>query len=213
MNASKRYRAVIFDLGGVVFPSPIDAMRAFEREHGLPHRFLSEVVLTDPVDGAWSRLERGELSVASFCEAFGSECAAAGHTIDATAFMAAISSGGDARPEMVSAILAIRAHGLKTGALTNNWPGAGGPGESRATMETLFDTVVESAAEGLRKPDRHIYLLACERLGVEPGASVFLDDLGANLKPARDLGMTTIKVADPVKALNELEDVLGFPLS
>jgi putative hydrolase of the HAD superfamily len=212
-----RYEAVIFDLGGVVFPSPIHAMREFERERGLPHRFLSEVVLTDVENGAWSRLERGELSVADFCAAFETECAAAGHPIDGAAFMAAISSGSGAREEMLTAIEAIRSHGLKTAALTNNWPGAGsdedGHAPTRAVMDPHFDVIVESAIEGLRKPDPRIYLLVCERLGVDPKAAVFLDDLGANLKPARELGMTTIKVADPETALAELAHVLGFPLA
>lgn len=210
------YRAVIFDLGGVVFPSPIDAMRAFEREHGLPHRFLSEVVLTDPANGAWSRLERGELTVPAFCGDFEAECAAAGHAIDGAAFMAAISTGSEARPEMVAAIRSIRARGLKTGALTNNWPGAGrddGHDAIRGAAEQLFDTLVESAVEGLRKPDPRIYWLVCDRLGVSPEESVFLDDLGANLKPARELGMATIKVAEPGAALAELQEVLGFSLS
>lgn len=212
------HEAVIFDLGGVVFPSPIDAMREFERTNGLPHRFLSEVVLTDVEHGAWSRLERGELTIPEFCTAFEAECEAAGHVIDATAFMGSISGGSGARAEMITAIRAIRGHGLKTAALTNNWPGAGaGPGPNgdggvRTTTETIFDVVVESAVEGLRKPDPRIYLLVCERLGVDPAAAVFLDDLGANLKPARELGMTTIKVADPHAALAELAGVLGFAL-
>jgi putative hydrolase of the HAD superfamily len=210
------YRAVIFDLGGVVFPSPIDAMRNFERDEGLPHRFLSEVVLSDPEHGAWSRLERGELSVPEFCAAFEAECASAGHTIDGAAFIAALSSGSGARPEMVAAIGAIRARGLRTGALTNNWPGAGsddGHDAVRDATEELFDTIVESSVEGLRKPDPRIYLLACDRLDVRPEESVFLDDLGVNLKAARALGMATIKVADPADALAELEQVLGFALS
>jgi putative hydrolase of the HAD superfamily len=72
---------------------------------------------------------------------------------------------------------------------------------------------VESAVEGLRKPDPRVYELACERLGVRPQESVFLDDLGVNLKAARALGMTTIKVTDPAAALAELESVLGFTLA
>jgi len=217
------HAAVIFDLGGVVFPSPIDTMREFEQANGLPHRFLSEVVLADVEHGAWSRLERGELTIPEFCVAFQAECEAAGHAIDATAFMGAMGSGAGARPAMIRAIRAIRAHGLKTAALTNNWPGAGDAGDAgsdgggfcgiRDAAEPLFDTVVESAVEGLRKPDPRIYLLVCERLGIEPPAAVFLDDLGANLKPARELGMTTIKVADPDLALGELAGVLGFPVS
>ncbi len=76
----------------------------------------------------------------------------------------------------------------------------------------MFDTIVESAVEGVRKPDPRFYLIACERLGVEPDRCVFLDDLGVNLKPARALGMRTIKVADPTEALSELEGLLGIPL-
>jgi putative hydrolase of the HAD superfamily len=217
------HEAVIFDLGGVVFPSPIDTMREFEQANGLPHRFLSEVVLTDVEQGAWSRLERGELTIPEFCAAFEAECETAGHVIDATALMVGIGGGAGVRPAMIRAIRAIRAHGLKTAALTNNWPGAadtsgdagsaGRFGGLRDDTDPLFDTVVESAVEGLRKPDPRIYLLVCERLGIEPAAAVFLDDLGANLKPARELGMTTIKVADPDLALVELAGVLGFRLS
>lgn len=210
------YRAVIFDLGGVVFPSPIDVFRAYERERGLPHRFLSEVVLADPERGAWARLERGELTVSEFCTEFEAECAAAGERVDATALMGSIAGGFDPRPEMVSALRSIRARGLRTGALTNNWA-ADEAGESRdrgvTQLADLFDTIVESAVEGLRKPDPRIYELACRRLEVTPAESVFLDDLGVNLKAARALGMTTIKVVDPGDALAELTAVLGFPLS
>jgi putative hydrolase of the HAD superfamily len=206
------YRAVIFDLGGVVFPSPIDVFRDYEREEGLPHRFLSEVVLADPEAGAWARLERGELTMAEFCAEFEAECTAAGRRIDATALMNAVGEGFAPRPEMVTAITAIRAHGLKTGALTNNWT----PDEPRegglSDLTDVFDVVVESAVEGVRKPDPRIYELACERLGVRPDESVFLDDLGVNLKAARALGMTTIKVAAPTDALAELSEVLGFAL-
>ena len=113
---------------------------------------------------------------------------------------------------MVAAIGVIRARGLKTGALTNNWADEAGRREASPT-EGWFDVVVESAVVGLRKPDPRIYRMVCERLDVTPRATVFLDDLGANLKPARALGMTTIKVAAPDAALAELESVLGFGLT
>jgi putative hydrolase of the HAD superfamily len=208
------YRAVIFDLGGVVFPSPIDVFRQYEQERGLPHRFLSDVVLADTDGGAWARLERGELTVAEFCDVFEGECAAAGQQIDATALMGAIAGGFDPRPEMVRALRTLRARGLRTGALTNNWAADDAADPSRrglTTLSDLFDTIVESAVEGLRKPDPRIYELVCARLDVTPAESVFLDDLGVNLKAARALGMTTIKVADPHAALDELADVVGIP--
>ena len=65
---------------------------------------------------------------------------------------------------------------------------------------------------GLRKPDPRIYRLACESLAIEPSEAVFLDDIGRNLKAARELGMTTIKVEQPEEALDALSDLLGFPL-
>jgi putative hydrolase of the HAD superfamily len=207
------YRAVIFDLGGVVFPSPIDVFRSYEDQHGLPHRFLSEVVLADAERGAWARLERGELTVAEFCTEFEAECAAAGERVDATALMDAVAGGFDPRPEMVDALRALRSHGLRTGALTNNWVADEPSDRGLTALTDLFDTVVESAVEGLRKPDPRIYELVCARLEVRPPESVFLDDLGVNLKAARALGMTTIKVVDPGEALAELAAVVGFPLA
>jgi len=207
---------VIFDLGGVVLPSPFDTFAAYERDHGLPDRFIRGVVAAGREHGAWARLERGELDFDGFTTAFSAECAAAGGEVDAVALMAAIGSGHVPRPEMVSAIRAIRGHGLRTGALTNNWAAPGptenGDASGVRALADLFDTIVESAVEGLRKPDPAIYELACTRLDVEPGESVFLDDLGVNLKPARALGMATIKVSDPQDALHELSALLGFAL-
>ena len=204
---------MVFDLGGVVFPSPLDVFRAYERDHGLPHRFLSEVVLAEPEHGAWSRLERGELNFDEFCDAFDAECAAHGGAVSARELMDAVRVGHDAPPEMVTAIGAIRLHGLKTAALTNNWADDAARTDRASPTDNWFDVMVESAVEGLRKPDPRIYALVCERLDVSPPAAVFLDDLGANLKPARELGMRTIKVAEPEVALTELEAVLGFELT
>ena len=81
-----------------------------------------------------------------------------------------------------------------------------------AAIHELFDEIVESSVVGVRKPEPRFYEIACERLGVAPAECVFLDDLGINLKPARAMGMTTIKVVDPAAAIAELETVVGFPL-
>ena len=72
--------------------------------------------------------------------------------------------------------------------------------------------IVESSKVGVRKPEPRFYEIACEELGIEPSEAVFLDDLGINLKPAKAMGMTTIKVVDPAEAIAELERVVGFPL-
>lgn len=228
----RSYDAVVFDLGGVVFPSPLDAFRAFERDHNLPHRFLSEVVLGGGDTGAWSRLERGEVTLDEFAGEFADECDRRGEEVDARALMTAVAEGLAPRPAMVDAIRSIRGHGLSIAALTNNWavadpfpsvtahnlPGAVTAEARRPFSDEMthlgefFDVVVESAVEGLRKPDPRIYTLVCDRLDVVPDRVVFLDDLGTNLKPARALGMTTIKVTDVDEALNALGSALGLAL-
>jgi putative hydrolase of the HAD superfamily len=207
------YRAVLFDLGGVVFPSPFDAFALYERSHGLPDGFIRGVVAASADHGAWARLERNEVTFAEFSTAFAAECAAAGGRVDPTVLMREIGRGMEPIPVMLAAIEAIRTNGLQVGALTNNWAPTGTEGDHAPhSLGHLgrFDVVVESAVEGLRKPDPRIYTLACDRLGVRPDETVFLDDLGVNLKPARELGMTTIKVEDPIDALCDLSQVLGF---
>jgi putative hydrolase of the HAD superfamily len=203
-------RAVIFDLGGVVMGSPLHAIAAYERELGIPAGSVNRLVVATGSGGAWSRLERGELGLEEFYPRFDAECAAAGHPLSARAMMQRIAEAAQPRPTMLAAVRAIRARGLRTSALTNNWQGDGT--RERDWLGALFDVVVESALEGVRKPDPRIYQLTLARLGVEPPEAVFLDDIGRNLKPARALGMRTIKVDEPDAALDELAGLLGFPL-
>jgi len=203
------HRAVIFDLGGVVLDSPLHAIAALERDEGIPAGFVNRVVVTTGAAGAWSRLERGELALADFYAAFDRECAAAGHALSAQRLMQRIALGSQPRPAMLAAVRQIRARGLRAAALTNNWTGEG---EGTATLRPHFDVFVESSVVGLRKPDPRIYEHACRCLAIEARQAVFLDDIGSNLKTARALGMTTIKVTVPEQALAELEAVLGFAL-
>jgi putative hydrolase of the HAD superfamily len=207
-----QWRAVIFDLGGVVLDSPLHAIARFERAEGIPEGFVNRVVATTAPHGAWSRLERGELGLTDFFGAFEADCRAAGHAIDARRMMERIGESSGPRPAMLQAIARIRARGLRAGALTNNWAREGGEEGAGAQLRPLFDAFVESSAVGLRKPDPRIYQLACRELGVTPPEAVFLDDIGGNLKAARALGMATIKVSEPLAALDELEALLGFAL-
>jgi putative hydrolase of the HAD superfamily len=207
-------RAVIFDFGGVILTSPFDAFARYEAENALPAGFLRQLNATDPDTNAWARLERSEVDLAGFAELFEAEAAAAGHRIDGRAVLALLA--GQLRPQMVEALR--RCHDrLKTAMLTNNFvphePDDAAPrANPMAEVLTLFDVIVESSRVGLRKPDPAIYRLVCDELGVEPDEAVFLDDLGINLKPARAMGMTTIKVGDPDDAIADLEAVVGFPL-
>ena len=205
------YRAVIFDLGGVVVPSPFDAFDDYDRAAGLDLGTVRALIRTSSETGAWAALEKSALTHDQFVAALTAEASNAGFALDVAELMRLIGQNGGPRPAMLRAIERISAEGLKTAALTNNWLPPDGAGETR--FRTLpFDVIVESAVEGLRKPDVRIYELVLERLAVDAGETVFLDDLGINLKPARTMGMTTIKVGDPAVALAELEAALGFSL-
>jgi putative hydrolase of the HAD superfamily len=207
------YRAVVFDLGGVVFPSPFEAFDAYDTATSLPPGSVRALIRTSSEEGAWAALERGELTIDAFITALELEAEQRGFRLDAHRLMASMGSGFGARPVMVHAIERIRGEGLRVAALTNNWPRAERQPDANGFGALGFDVVVESSVEGLRKPDPRIYELVLDRLGVRADEAVFLDDLGINLKPARALGMTTIKVTDPDAAIRELESTLGFALT
>jgi putative hydrolase of the HAD superfamily len=207
------FRAVIFDLGGVVFPSPFEAFDAYDHGNDLKKGTMRSLIRTSSETGAWAALERGELTMDEFVVALEAEALAAGFRLDARRLMGLIGSSLGPRPEMTRAIELIRAGGLRTGALTNNWADERTRSSPSGLRETgFFDVIVESAVEGLRKPDPRIYTLALARLNVLASETVFLDDLGMNLKPARDMGIRTIKVVDPDVAITELETILGLAL-
>jgi epoxide hydrolase-like predicted phosphatase len=204
-------RAVLFDLGGVVLDSPLDVFAAYERELGLPVHTLNQAIIGAGHAGAWARLERGELTMREFFGAFDAELAAGQVRISAEALMAKIADNTQLRPAMLTAIRTIRSAGLKVGALTNNWASD----DQFHKMDVLrpeFDVFIESAKVGLRKPDPQIYELACRAFGVKPAEVVFLDDIGGNLKAARALGMTTLKVTDYRETLRELGALVKLEL-
>jgi putative hydrolase of the HAD superfamily len=206
--------AVLWDFGGVILTSPFEAFAAYEREAELPEGFIRRVNVTNPDDNAWARLERGELDQEGFAAQFEEEARWLGWHVSGHRVLDLLA--GEVRPEMVTALIRCRTAGLRTACLTNNfvaWDERADPRADVAEVMALFDVVVESSRVGVRKPEPRFYELACELIGVEPEACVFLDDLGINLKPARAMGMTTIKVSDPAVALAELESVLGIPLS
>lgn len=202
--------AVIFDLGGVVMGSPLHAITRYENDHGLPAGAVNRVVVESGDRGAWSRLERGELTVEAFFSPFETDCRACGVELSGEKLMAYIAEAGVPRPRMIEAIRRIRRRELRVGALTNNWVREGQSEGHR--LREHFDVFVESAIVGLRKPDPRIYELVCRELVVAPPRAAFLDDIGRNLKTARALGMSTIKVDDPDVALRELGALLGFDL-
>ena len=209
--------AVLWDFGGVILSSPFEAFRRYEAEAGLPKDFIRGLNARNPDTNAWAKMERSEVSLAGFVELFEAEALAHGHRLDGWRVLQSIS--GDIRPQMVEALRRCKA-AFRVACITNNMKAGEGPGMARspekakavAEIMALFEHVVESSRVGLRKPDPLIYRHACDLLGVAPENCIYLDDLGINLKPARAMGMRTIKVGDPDVAIAELEAMVGMPL-
>ena len=207
--------AVIWDFGGVLTTSPFEAFARFERKHGLPIDIIRRTNAANHLENAWAKFERAEVDTETFDALFAAESLALGAEVRGRDVLPLLA--GDLRPEMVEALKRINAN-FKTGCITNNLPAnAIGSAAGRtlyiAEVMALFDHVIESAKIGLRKPDPRIYEMMVEALKVNPKNCVYLDDLGINLKPARAMGMTTIKVTSGAQAIAELEAVTGMKLT
>ena len=209
-------KAVFWDFGGVITSSPFESFNRFEKENNIPENFLRRVNSSNPDDNAWAKLERSEVDLIKFNELFLEESKNLGHAVPGKEVIALLK--GEVRPQMISALKSIKNRMIQA-CLTNNiqamdkaFEGNVSASGKHDEVMQLFDFVIESSKENVRKPDPEFYLLACKRAKIEPNEAIFLDDLGINLKPAKELGMTTIKVIDPDVALDELQSFLDFNL-
>ncbi len=209
--------AVLFDFGGVITSSPFDGFSAYEKEANLPEGLIRKINSTDPDTNAWAKFERSQITREDFLELFASEAAALGYTVDSERVLQCLST--QIRPKMVQTVERLSKI-YKTAILTNNLIEVSeediNPGPSRehlGSVSSVVDTIIESSKIGVRKPDKAFYRIACEVLDVAPKECVFLDDLGINLKPARAIGMTTIKVLSEPQALHDLGAVLNEDLT
>ncbi len=208
------FRAILFDFGGVILTSPFEIFAAYEASAKLPAGFLAKINTINPDTNAWAQIERGEIDEAEFYRRFEAEGQALGFAFDAKQLVSMLS--GEIRVEMVDVVRHLRER-YTVACLTNNMALGLGTAMSRtaeaaaevAEVMGLFEFVIESRELRVRKPEPMFFLRACEIIGVQPEQCVFLDDLGINLKTAKQLGMTTIKVGDPGVAIAELEAVLG----
>ena len=209
-------KAVFWDFGGVITSSPFESFNRFEFKNELPKDFLRSVNSTNPDNNAWAKLEKSEVSIEEFNDLFLEESRALGHPVPGKEVIRLLK--GEVRPEMINTLNTIKNKMIQA-CLTNNIQAmdkefegnVSASGKHNKIME-LFDFVIESSKENVRKPDPEFYLLACKRANIDPTEVIFLDDLGVNLKPARELGMITIKVIKPEVALEELESYLPFKI-
>uniref|UniRef100_A0A7M4F8L0 Acyl-CoA dehydrogenase family member 10 n=1 Tax=Crocodylus porosus TaxID=8502 RepID=A0A7M4F8L0_CROPO len=213
-RAARLCRAVVFDMGGVLLPSPYARARDWEVWNRVPPGTVQRALICGGDDRPWMKYVRGELTAAEFVQAFAQQCFEITNSpVPVDSFLSDLTSKemSEQLPVMTEAIRCIRAEGLKTAVLSNNFYLHSGASFLPLDRKQ-FDVIIESCREGICKPDPRIYMLCLERLGVQPNESIFLDDIGQNLKAAAQLGMSTLKVDDPEVAVKELENFLGFPL-
>ena len=204
-----KLEAILWDFGGVFTTSPFENFNLLEERCGAPRDFIRTLNSVNPTTNAWAQFESNQVSLEEFDELFAKESKLAGHEIRGKEVISMLS--GDLRPKMVE-LLKLCKEQYKVACITNNVKAGRGPGMSRdddkaskvSKVMALFDDVVESSVEGIRKPNPEIYKLACQRISVEPEKCLFIDDLGINLKPAKELGMKTIKVLSEAQALKDI---------
>jgi putative hydrolase of the HAD superfamily len=155
-------------------------------------------------------LETGKVSEPDFVAMLGAQLSEdLGRHIDLTEFSAHYFDGLEPNTPMLDEMAALRDAGYRMGLLTNNVREWEPRWRAMLPVDELFEVVVDSGFVGVRKPDRRIYEITCERLGVEPEECVFVDDFGHNCDAARELGMTAVWFRDTDQAVAELRDVIA----
>jgi epoxide hydrolase-like predicted phosphatase len=209
-----RYEAVLFDFGGVLTPSPLHGLRQAALEMGIPPEVAFATVFggyDEDTDHPWHRLERGEVSIEDALAAIATLAGEAGYDLDPVAMLTSGMGGSIIREDVVDAIREVRAAGLRSAIVTNNIKEFSETWRAMIPVTELFDCVVDSCEEGIRKPDPRIFRIALDRLGgIAPERAVFLDDAPGNVLAARALGIHAIQVdPDHNAAFEELRTVLA----
>jgi epoxide hydrolase-like predicted phosphatase len=200
-------RGLLVDWGGVLTTDVFESFEAFCVAEGLRPETVRDAFMTDPhARQLLGEFERGRLENAEFERKF----AAVLGVGQPVGLIERLFGRMKSDHAMQDAVIACKAAGVRTGLLSNSW-GAGT--YDRRRFDELFDVLVISGEEGIRKPEPRIYEIAAERMALAPEELVFIDDLRGNLKPARALGMATVHHTDAAASIVQLEELLGVALS
>ena len=209
-----QYSSIFWDFGGVITSSPFEAFNKFEKENKLPENFLRKVNSTNPENNAWALLEQSKINQEEFNKLFFQESSQLGHGVAGLKVLNLLE--GELRMGMVNVIRKLNKLGFTQACLTNNFIPSDENQPDRIDLDKktevfdLFDFVFESKEIGLRKPDQAFYDHVIKEVNISPNKIIFLDDLGINLKPAKAMGITTIKVISESQAKKDLSEILNI---
>lgn len=196
-------RAVIFDFGGVLIRMVDDRPRLKLAEQlGLPLSQLDDLVF---FSDSSQKASRGEISVGMHWEAVRN---ALGIRIeDMPGFLEQYWSADDVNWQLLDTIRDLHPR-YKVGLLSNAWDDLRLTLQTRWDIAGLFDELIISAEVKMVKPDPRIFRLAADRLGVQPGEIVFIDDIADNIEAARKEGWISIQYQDTQKTIDALNQYL-----
>jgi epoxide hydrolase-like predicted phosphatase len=206
-DPGKRYPGLLVDFGGVLTTDVFVSFAAFCETEGLEPDTVRQKFRADPGGRELLfELELGHITEAEFEPRFAELLGVR----DSARLIDRLFAGMAPDERMIAAVRAARQAGVRTGMVSNSW---GKGSYDRELLPVLFDGLVISAQEGMRKPDPQIYLLGAERIGLAPEDCVFVDDLPGNLKPARAMGMATVHHLGAESTVPALERLLGVALA
>lgn len=200
-------KGLLVDFGGVLTTNVFESFRTFCEQEGLDPDTVKRLFREDPRALEQLRaLEKGEVTEEEFAERFGPIVGVE----DTDGLVDRLFAGIEPDEAMIGAVKQAKANGIKTGLISNSW----GHGRyDRDAFPQMFDGVVISGEVGLHKPQREIFELGAERVGLEPGDCVFVDDLRENCVGAEAVGMTAILHRGAETTLPELGRLLGLELA
>tara|TARA_B100001093_G_scaffold244203_1_gene233844 strand:- start:1482 stop:2135 length:654 start_codon:yes stop_codon:yes gene_type:complete len=214
---NNKFSSVFWDFGGVITSSPFEAFNHFEKENNLPNNLIRKINSINHKNNAWALLEQSKISIDEFDDLFLSESKAVGAEIKGKDVLMLLQ--GKIRPKVVKVLKKFNKLGFFQACLTNNFNSEGKDKSAlddenieRLEILKIFDHVIESKNIGLRKPDLAFYHYVLDLTSCDPKKTIFLDDLGINLKPAKSMGMSTIKVTSEKQLIADLEKLLDFKI-
>jgi putative hydrolase of the HAD superfamily len=204
--------AVVSDFGGVLTAPLIDSFLSIQESSGITLEALGQAIAgvaarlgSNPV----FELETGRLSEAEFLERLGDQLSAdLGRRVELHGFGERYLAALEPNPRMIDFMRQLRERGYRMAICTNNIREWEDGWRAKLPVDEIFDVVVDSAFVGYRKPERQIYEITLERLGVPAPATLFIDDVEVNCTAARELGMSTVWFRDAEQAIAEIEAAL-----